>query len=87
MTYQWGTKRSALERVPGPQDRAIEAAKAAALQLVIIPAELAAGVSSVPRMVELLESLRSLTRDDYAGWRLRVASMREQVQRIKTKCR
>lgn len=87
MTYQWGTKRSALEQVPGPQERAIEAARAAVLQLVIIPAELAAGVSSKPRMAEQLKALRDLTRDDYAGFQERCTQVRVQVQRIKTKCK
>jgi hypothetical protein len=86
MTRKWGTKRSVLEPTPDPQQQATDSAKAAALLLVIIPAELAAGVSSEPRLTGQLNAVRSLTRDSYEGYQARCAGIREQVQRIKLKC-
>lgn len=87
MTRKWGTKRSVLEPTPDPQQQASDSAMAAALQLVIIPGELAAGVSNEPRLTAQLNAVRSLSRDDYAGYEARLATMLQQVQRIKLKCR
>lgn len=83
----WGSPRSQLERARSPEEAAQAANKAALLELVIIPAELAAGVSDGARVTAQLQELRDLTRDAHAEHQARCMRIRDQVRRIQTKCK